>query len=331
MNFSWPDDAPNIPDAPWVHSVLEQLAEKYDTVEEHGWYDNLNPTVDQILADADDDYLLLDYSGGTGILADRILRRAPDKSIGVLIADSSPKFLRLALEKLRHDPRVGYRLISYLRSERRLQTLQEVMEPSLQTRGVDAIASTNAIHLYYGLSDTLRSWHEVLRPGGKLFVQSGNVHNPNAAEGSWIIDLTVEHIHRIAMDMVRDDDSLAHLRHHLADADYMAAHDKLRAKYFLPVRPVAYYVDALREAGFTDVREEAKPVRARCDDWYDFLAVYHEGVLGWVGGAEKITGEAASDETITLRKALMWRCMQSLFDGADDFEASWTYITATRT
>ena len=78
MNFSWPGDAPNIPDAPWVHSVLEQLAEKYDTVEEHGWYDNLNPTVDQILADAHEDYLLLDYSGGTGILADRILRRAPN-------------------------------------------------------------------------------------------------------------------------------------------------------------------------------------------------------------------------------------------------------------
>ena len=37
------------PEEAWAEAELEELARKYDTVEEHGWYDNLNPSVDDIL------------------------------------------------------------------------------------------------------------------------------------------------------------------------------------------------------------------------------------------------------------------------------------------
>ena len=51
----------------------------------------------------------MDYSGGTGILVDRLKLRVFDRQVGMLIVDSSAKFLRVALEKFRDDPQVGLR------------------------------------------------------------------------------------------------------------------------------------------------------------------------------------------------------------------------------
>ena len=84
---------------------IEELAERYDSVEQHGWYDNLNPTITRIASSMAGGERLVDYSGGTGILLERLLKRMGDKKIGALIADSSPKFLRLAYEKFKEDER----------------------------------------------------------------------------------------------------------------------------------------------------------------------------------------------------------------------------------
>ncbi|HEX5136894.1 MAG TPA: class I SAM-dependent methyltransferase, partial [Planctomycetota bacterium] len=209
MALAWPAGFPRVPDEAWVKSPLETLALKYDTVEDHGWYENLEPTVDDLAAFLRDGQVLVDYSGGTGILLDRLVRRVPQLAAGLLLVDSSPKFLRLALEKLGHDGRVAFRWIRYLKEERRLQKLDEVVPEGFVA---DAIASTNAIHLYYGLDETLRSWKKVLRKGGRAFVQSGNIRNPSAAPGEWIIDETVEAIHRAALAIVTDGSRWARYR-----------------------------------------------------------------------------------------------------------------------
>ena len=47
MTSVWPDGFPRIPDDSWTRADLDTLALKYDTVENHGWYRNLEPTVDQ--------------------------------------------------------------------------------------------------------------------------------------------------------------------------------------------------------------------------------------------------------------------------------------------
>ena len=166
--MTWPTTWKPVPDEDWAKQPLEELAMKYDTVEEHGWYDNLDPTVEQLARSYGADSVILDYSGGTGILTDRLLRRRQENAPQVLIVDSSPKFLRLALEKLQHHSNVGYRLIRYLKEERRLQHLNEVVESVLYERGVDAVVSTNAMHLYYNLPETIQSWRTILKKGGRL-------------------------------------------------------------------------------------------------------------------------------------------------------------------
>jgi SAM-dependent methyltransferase len=330
MKFTWPDSFLRYRDEPWATADLETLALKYDSVEQHGWYNNLDLSVEQITAGLEDGEVLIDYSGGTGILLDRIFARKPEIECGVIIADSSPKFLRLALSKFTDDSRVAFRLIHYLKSERRLQTLDEALGESASSFRADALCSTNAIHLYYGLDRTLASWRDVLRSGGRIFVQSGNIRDPGAAPGTWIIDETVEHIHEAALGLVATEPEYADLRARLKDADYMAAHDTLRKKYFLPVRPLSLYAEAIEGAGFEIIDTQSRSIAARVDEWHSFLAVYHEGVLGWLGGAQKVTGVPVDEATIARRKSLMRRAMDVIFEGRESFDANWTYIRAKK-
>ncbi len=328
MTATWPASFPRIPQSEWVHESLEDLALNYDSVENHGWYSNLDHTVEQVGDYVRRGDIIVDYSGGTGIFGKRLLDRIGPKDVGVVIVDSSPKFLRLALEKFRDEPRMAFRLIRYLRDEKRLERVDEVVGPEIVERGVDGVVSTNAIHLYFNLSETLEAWRRLLRPSGRVFIQSGNIGNPDLPDDEWIIDETVEVIHETAIRIVQEDDSYEAYRAVLEDQEYMTAHDVLRRKYFLPVRPLDHYLAALRSSGFEISSVRHRRIPARVTEWFDFLKVYHEGVLGWVGGAEKITGTNATPAVVEDRVGLMRASMDRAFGDAFEFGASWTYITA---
>ena len=94
------------------------------------------------------------------------------------------------------------------------------------------------------------------------------------------------------------------------------------------MRPLQHYLDALRAAGFAIEGVKNRTIGASVEEWYDFLAVYHEGVLGWVGGVEKIEGRAPSEEAVRDRLALIREAMRRVFEGRDRFDCCWTYITA---
>jgi SAM-dependent methyltransferase len=330
LTSPWPPGFRRVPDEDWARRPPEELALKYDTVQDHGWYRNLDRTVAQLSAALRPGDVLLDYSGGTGILAGRLLEEVPERGFGILIVDSSAKFLRVALEKLGGHDRVAFRLIRYLKEEGRLQTVQEVVGSELLARGVDAVVSTNAIHLYYDLEDTLRSWHDLLLPGGRAFVQSGNIGVEHLPAGTWIIDETVEAIHAAAAALVREDDRYARHRDVLDDPSRMAEYDALRRKFFLPVRPLRHYLDSLEAAGLRVVETAQEPIEAHVDQWHEFLAAYHEGVLGWVGGSARVEGEEPSPSALEDRMQVLREATVLAFEGRPGFRAVWTYLTAVR-
>jgi ubiquinone/menaquinone biosynthesis C-methylase UbiE len=330
LAFGWPAGFERVPDEDWTQQPIDTFGLRYDTVENHGWYRNLDPTVEDLARHLSDGQVLIDYSGGTGILLDRLKLRVFDRQIGMLIADSSPKFLRVALDKFRDDSRVGFRLLRWLKEDGRLQYLEEVLGPALVERGVDAIASTNAIHLYLDLPETLASWARVIRPGGRVFVQSGNVRNPRARPTEWILDETVWAIHELATGLVRNDPRYAAYRALLDDEARMRAHVAYRDRVFLPVRPLDYYVGCLERAGFGVEDVQARTIEARVDDWFEFLGAYHEAVLGWVGGSAKVDGTGASETAVRDRLALIRHAMDTLFGGRPAFRCCWTYINAVR-
>ncbi len=328
MDFRWPAGFVRIPDEAWSHQPIEELALKYDTVEAHGWYRNLEPTVDALRAFLDPGDVLLDYSAGTGILAGRLL--AEDADFGILLVDSSPKFLRLALEKFRDDERVAFRWVRYLRDEKRIQLVDEVLQGELLLERVKAVSSTNAIHLYYDLPDTIACWGRVLQPGGAVFAQSGNIRNPRAPADHWIIDETVEAIHEEALRIVAREPEYETYAEGARDTERMRAYEKLRQKFFLPVRDLDDYLKAFEQAGLPVTEVSYRAYDADVEQWYQFLSTYHEGVLGWVGGSERVEGAPPKPEAIDDRLRLMRKAMEQVFDGKRSFVAGWTYLRAHR-
>ncbi len=328
--FAWPAGFARIPDEDWTRQPVDVFGLRYDTVENHGWYRNLDPTVEDLARYLEEGQLLIDYSGGTGILLDRLQLRIFDRRVGMLIVDSSPKFLRVALDKFGGDERVGLRLLRWRKEEKRLDFLDEAIGHELTARGADAITSTNAIHLYMDLPETIASWARVIRPGGRVFVQSGNIRNPQARPSEWILDETVWAIHEVAMGLVRNDPRYAAYRPLLDDEARMQAHVAYRDRVFLPVRPLDYYVGCLEGAGFTVEAVTARTIETSVEDWFEFLTAYHEAVLGWLGGSAKVDGTPATTEAERDRLALIRHAMDTLLGGRKSFRCCWTYINGVR-
>jgi SAM-dependent methyltransferase len=327
--FHWPDGFARVPDEDWTEHPVDEFGLAYDNVEHHGWYKNLDPTVEELAGVLRDGDVLVDYSGGTGILLDRLKLRVFDAHAGTVVVDSSPKFLRVALEKFRDDPAVAFRLLRFLKDEGRLQRIDEVIGPELRSRGVDVIVSTNAVHLYADLAETVDGWVRVLRRGGRVLVNSGNIRNPRAGRSEWILDETVWVVAELAEGIVRTDPSYAAHRPALDDLDRMKAHAAHRDRVFLAPRPLDFYLDTLERCGLRvdGVREAS--IQAGVEDWFEFLSAYHDAVLGWVGGTARIDGAPPGEAAVADRLRLMRQAMDVLFGGRPTFHACWTYITAT--
>ena len=324
--FKWPAGFERIPDEDWTHQPVERFGLAYDKVERHSWYKNLDPIVEDLAHALRDGDIMVDYSGGTGILLDRLKLRVFDRRVGILIADSSPRFLRVALEKFAGDSRVAFRVLRFVKDEKRLQRIDEVLPPALLERQFDVIACTNAVHLYTDFEQTTSNWASVLRPGGKLFINSGNIRNPRAKPNQWILDETVWVINDLAEGIVRSDPRYASYRSVLDDGARMEAHTAFRNRVFVEPRRLDFYLNALRSAGFQIDSVIEHNIRTQVDDWCEFLCAYHEAVLGWVGGNEKVDGRAPTPEGVADRLSLIRQAIDTLFNRRTEFDACWTYI-----
>ena len=78
----------------------------------------------------------------------------------------------------------------------------------------------------------------------------------------------------------------------------MAAHAAYGIVF--PARPLDFYLETL-EPGGLKVESVRGEHRGRVDDWYELLRTYHDAVLGWVGGTEKIDGAPPSPEAVADR------------------------------
>jgi len=158
-------------------------------------------------------------------------------------------------------------------------------------------------------------------------VNSGNIRNPRARPSEWILDETVWVVGDLAEGLVRTDPAYAAYAADLDDTDRMKAHTAYRDRVFLHPRPLEFYLETLELAGLKVESVREASIEARVQDWYQFLSAYHDAVLGWVGGTEKVDGTPPTPEAVTDRLALMRHAMDVLFHGRPTFQACWTYIT----
>ena len=86
--------------------------------------------------------------------------------------------------------------LRFLKDERRLQYVDEVLGPE-RSRGRRARLDERDPPLRRPRGHAA-AWARVLRPGGRVRINSGNVRNPRARENEWIIDETVYVVHEVA-------------------------------------------------------------------------------------------------------------------------------------
>ena len=262
----------------------------YDTVEHHGWYRNLDPTVEQlarVLRDGDD--------------PDRLLGRHRDPPRAPAPADRrppgrhrhrrrSPKFLRLALESFGDDQRVAFRLLRYLKHEKRLESSTRCSAPGpAPTRSSRPTRFTSTT-----TSRTLSSLARVLKPGGRVRVHSGQ--HPQPARAGERVDHRRDGLRR---PRGRERDSSAPTRARRRTATCSTTRSGCAR-----TSTAATASSSRRARSTTTSTRCGRRLRDRGGDasgrsrrtsseWYEFLAAYPDAVLGWVGGSEKVDGAAA--------------------------------------
>jgi ubiquinone/menaquinone biosynthesis C-methylase UbiE len=311
-------------DESFLKSDVTEFALGYDKVKNHTWYDNLNYLVSLSKEYFNEDDFIMDYSCGTGIFCERFLKSSVNIP-RILMVDSSPKYLKLSYDKFGRNYKFYFRVINYLKDEKRLQTLPESLGENCNEL-LNGIVCSNAIHLYPTIDETIKSWNDLLVKGGKLLINSGNIHNSLMGEETKLIDQTVNEISNLSYDIVKNTPKYQKYFDLINDIDYINKHNTLRDKYFLPIRPIDFYTDELIKNGFKIIEVKTINIDARVDEWFDFLKVYHGGIIGWIGGSKKITGIEPSEEEINDRVEIIKLALTKMFNNQNDFKACWNYI-----
>jgi hypothetical protein len=191
---------------------------------------------------------------------------------------------------------------------------------------LDGIICTNAIHLYPTISDTIKSWNKLLVKGGKLLINSGNIFNSSMDSESKLIDQTVNEIAKLSYKIVKETPKYSKYSDLINDIEYIKKHDSLRDKYFLPIKNIEYYTDEILKNNFKILEIKTINIDAKVDEWFEFLKVYHEGIISWIGGANKITGVDPKENEVGDRIEIIKLALNEMFNNKNDFKACWNYV-----
>jgi len=300
-----------------VSANITNFALEYDAVKYHTWYDNLDYVVDVILNEFNDTNFILDYSCGTGILDERLKFKGLNAKM--MLVDASLKYLRLAYEKFKDDEKYYFRLLDLKK-----QIKDSLIEDF--SGKFDGIVCANAVHLYPSIDETFKEWSELIKKGGKLIINSGNILNEKMrTPSSVLIDQTVNDIFNQSFVIVKNNKKYSKYLDKLSDNSYIQKYSELKDKYFLPIRSIDYYTDSLSKNGFVIKEIKTIDIGVNVDEWYDFLKVYDAGILGWIGGVEKITGDIATIQDLQNRLDIMKESLDVIFNNKN-FKANWSYL-----
>lgn len=300
------------------NSPITEFALGYDEVKHHDWYNNLDYLVKLSGDFFSNDSFIMDYSCGTGIFCERLKQVGLNPS--VLMVDASLKYLRLAYEKFKEEQSYSFRLLDLKKK------INDSIVDDLDQK-LDGIICANAIHLYPTIDETIIGWNNLLKKGGKLLINSGNIDNPRMkTPTSVLIDQTVNDIFKLSFDIVKNNKSYHQYLSKLSDVAYLEKYAKLKDKYFLPIRNIDYYVDSLHKNGFVVNEIKTIDIESNVKEWFDFLKVYDEGILGWIGGVYKVSGDLVDLTDIQNRLDIMEEAINIIFNNKNSFTASWNYI-----
>ena len=299
LAFAWPAGWERVPDDDWTHQPVDALGEAYDNVDHHSWYRNLDATVEELSHLLNDGDILVDYSGGTGILLDRLKLRMFDVRAGAVIVDSSPKFLRGAGEVPRRP-----------RRRAPAAPLPEAREAAAATRRGARSGAPRAS----GRRDRLDQRDPPLsRPGRHGGVVAAGAaprrprphqlrQHPQPACSPQRVDPRRDRVggRRPRRGARAQRSGVRELPPTSTTRNGWPPTPPTIDRVFLQPCPLDFYLETPSSGPQGRVGAGGEH-RGRVDDWYELLRTYHDAVLGWVGGTEKIDGAPPSPEAVADR------------------------------
>lgn len=309
------------PDRP----VSKGAAAYHNAVVDASWYaDNLQELTKTMAAIIKENDVVVDFGAGTGVSSLRLLKNVRLR-FKLWLVDNSAAWLGKAHEVFKSNSDVKCFLLE--RIKERYQMLAEVIGENI----ADHVISANTVHLIPDLEQAFEGIRKSLKKDGTFTFQSGNIIREERKKGILMIDDTVRTVHNLALGIIRTDDRFKEYRECL---DERIKNEKKQRKFVFPApRPLNFYLDALKSAGFDNLKWYCKIIRVKYEDWLNFLRVkrLQAGILPEIGGKEPSTKEEHDRDSLITRAAnKMFKEFEEKNPMADHktFATEWVYVTA---
>ena len=310
---SWKPDRPTssgasafhtaVVDASWLHNCVDQLM-KY---------------ADPKIKEKD---IVVDFGAGTGTSSAMILNKFKGK-ISLWLVDNSPAWLGKAYEYLHSKPNVDFFILE--KKNDHYSTLSE----TVGKESVNEVLSSNTVHLIPNLKDTFKGIFDSLKPNGIFIFNSGNIERKGKPKGALMLDSTVYRVHDIAIDLIK---KLPKFKQYREGLDKRIKEFLPQRKFIFPYpRDIKEYVDAVKAAGFKQVKTYYTCFKLKYSDYLKFLRVkrLQAGMLPEVGGNEPTPAEIEDrDELITKASLKLFDELNEKNPLADDksWQCEWAYV-----
>ncbi|GEM_PF-46059 len=273
-----------------------------------------------------EDDIVVDFGAGTGVSAVRLLEHVK-KNFELWLVDNSAAWLGKAYEVLKDKKNVKCFLLE--KTDAGYATLAD----TIGRNKADHVISANTFHLVSDAEGAFIGINGALKEKGTFTIQSGNITRDSRPEGALMVDDTVKRVHGIALDIVRNDPKFNSYKKNLDER--IKLNESQRKFVFPEPRPIEFYLDALKKAGFEYQEPVFKLFKVNYSDWQNFLMVrrLQAGILPEIGGHEPTPKEETDrDELITLATNKLFKELQKSnpLANASSFTIEVVYVSSVK-
>ncbi len=268
--------------------------------------------------------IVVDYGAGTGSSAIYLLKKIELSKL--LLIDNSSSWLGHAHMLLNSNKKVEFYILDKVNNK--YLFLNELIGEN----SVNHIICANTVHLIPNIPETFKGFYDSMKNSGTLVFQSGNITN-KANGGALKIDDSINQIHDLGLELIKTDDKFKKYKNNLGKR--IKEQYPQRKLVFPDPRPIEYYLNSLKLAGFKNIKVTHKPIKVSYIDWLNFLNVkrLQAGILPEIGGIDPSEQEEKDRSKIieTAAKKLFKKLQkENKYANSKFFTAEWTYVYAEK-
>jgi len=309
----------------WIPSKLvsKGATDYHNAVVNTSWHkENIKELIKIVKGKIKYDDIVIDFGAGTGASTIYLLKELKPIST-LLLVDNSASWLGKAYEILHSNKHVDFFLLPKEKND------YKALDKIIGKGTADHVVSANTVHLIPNIKKTIEGIYATLKNHGTFTFQSGNIEGINKDDEILKIDDSINMVHDIALKLIRTDNGFSKYKNGLNMRIKQQANQR---KFIFPnPRPVKFYLDMLKSAGFKNEVVSYKQIKVNYNDWLKFLRVrrLQTGILPEVGGIKATNQEELDRDAIITKATLnLFKQLKNQNSLADEkaFTAEWVYI-----